>query len=62
MLHSITRIAAIVAVVVCSFSVVPRGFAEGDDTAAADEAAKGAANANNPLANMVAFNFQFLPK
>jgi hypothetical protein len=32
------------------------GFAEGDDSAA--EKAAAAANANNPLANMIAFNIQ----
>ncbi len=49
---------AVLAVVVSTALFVPLAFAEGDDTAAAEEAAKIAANANNPLANIVAFNIQ----
>jgi len=34
------------------------GFAEGDDSGAAGAADAAAANANNPLANMIAFNIE----
>jgi hypothetical protein len=50
----------ILAFVFSTLLVVSPGFAEDNDSAAADKAAKAMANANNPLANMVAFNMQFL--
>ena len=42
----------------CTMLAIPPACAEGEDAAAADAAAKAMANANNPLANMVAFNIQ----
>jgi hypothetical protein len=46
------------AIVVTTALIVLPGFGEEADSAATDAAAKAAANANNPLANMVAFNIQ----
>jgi hypothetical protein len=56
--HLITAFTGILAFVFSILLVVPPGFAQDDDSAATDAAAKAAANANNPLANMVAFNIQ----
>jgi hypothetical protein len=48
------------AIVVTTALIALPGFAEEADSATTDAAAKAAANANNPLANMVSFNMQFL--
>jgi hypothetical protein len=60
--HLITAFTGIPAFVFSILLVVPPGFAQDNDSAAADKAAKAMANANNPLANMVAFNIFIEPQ
>jgi len=60
MRHPVSICTAVLAAVLSTALVVSPAFAEGEDAAAAAAAAeaKVLANANNPLANMVAFNIQ----
>jgi len=57
-MHRLITAFAALAFVFSTVLVARPGFAEGDDSAAANAADKAAANANNPLANMIAFNIQ----
>jgi len=57
-MHRLITAFAVLAFVFSTVLVARPGFAEGEDSAASAAAAKAMANANNPLANMVAFNIQ----